>query len=213
MKLTGLLAEVVVELIRGIYARKGYVFFDANKTLNLNIVGVRRDTNVPNRFDDVIMVICRNGLGEWEVYSYAATTDPGTFWLEHPQNSKGTAILVPGQYRGSHKIGKHRGHYRALVQAGPVKVWRDSNRDDVLDFDGEEQDGLYGINIHRASSGHTSSKVEKWSAGCQVIASPVDFAELMALAGNAASRFGPRFTYTLLDEADLTDRLWSGNRG
>lgn len=210
MKLSGLLAETIVELFKGVYARKGYAFFDGGKGFNLNIIGVRRDTNVPNSFDDMIMVICRDGQGAWEVYSYVATTDPGTYWLEHPQNVKGTAILIPGQYRGSHMIGKHKGQYAALVQCGPLKVWRDSDRDNELDFDGVEDEGLYGINIHRASSQHTSSKVDKWSAGCQVIASTVDFSELMAMVHGSAARYGPTFTYTLLDEADLTDAIRMG---
>jgi len=212
MKLTGLMAEVLIDLIRDVYARRGYVFFDGGKALNLNIIGVRRDTNIPNRFDDAIVVIFRDESGCWQFYSYPATTDPGTYWLEHPMNVKGTAIMVPGQYRGSYKIGKHKGQYAALVQVGPIRVWRDGNRDNKLDMGGPEEPGLSGINIHRASSGHTSSRVERWSAGCQVLASPVDFAEMMAHAHKSMATFGPRFTYTLLDGADLTDRLWRDNR-
>ena len=44
-------------------------------------------------------------------------------------NVKGTAILVPGQYRGAYKIGFHKGKYKALVQAKPVKLYIDNDKD------------------------------------------------------------------------------------
>jgi hypothetical protein len=44
-------------------------------------------------------------------------------------NPKGAAILVPGQYCGSHAIGLHQGKYRALRQVKPLPVYRDSNKD------------------------------------------------------------------------------------
>ena len=62
-----------------------------------------------------------------------------------------------------------------------VKVWRDNNKDNILDWEGEIYTGeKFGINIHRA--GVRSEIVGGWSAGCQVIANIKDFKRMMALA-------------------------------
>jgi len=115
-------------------------------------------------------------------------------------NVSGTAILVPGQYRGVYKIGKHRGQYEALVQlGGRVKVYRDRNKDEVLDMNPDTADeGYFGINIHKA--GTQSTEVNKWSAGCQVFANEYDFRQFMNLVKRSAELWGETFTYTLVDE-------------
>ncbi|MEI2737870.1 MAG: hypothetical protein V9F01_03695 [Chitinophagaceae bacterium] len=61
---------------------------------------------------------------------FRATTDPGNYWLKTFMNRNGTAILKPGQYKHSHRIGVHRGKYQALVQQNPVTVLRDDNAND-----------------------------------------------------------------------------------
>ena len=56
----------------------------------------------------------------------------------------GTAILVPDQYRGVYKIDTHGGkrRYTALCQRlGPVKIWRDNNRDRIPDYEGPIHEG------------------------------------------------------------------------
>ena len=41
--------------------------------------------------------------GKWKFFCFEATTDPGDNWMDNPMvREKGTAILKPGQYRGSH---------------------------------------------------------------------------------------------------------------
>ena len=76
--------------------------------------------------------------------------------------------------------------------------WRDSNKDDVLDMDGELYQG-HGINIHRASQWNATQNVEKYSAGCSVIQSPEDFAVLIEAAKQQVSVNGwDTFSYTLL---------------
>ena len=137
--------------------------------------------------------------------SYVATTDPGKKYLRRPINVDGAAILVPGQYRGVYHIGMHRGKYEALCQRGAtVKVYRDDNRDDILDHEASEIDeGWYGINIHRAHPIREMERVNGYSAGCQVFASPTDFNEFMQTIRRSQKEFGDSFTYTLIDEADL----------
>jgi len=181
----------------------GYAVFEGRD--NINIVGIRARQGRPNTFDDRLIVVEQRFWQSvkppsWTIRDWPATTDPGLYWLQEPMNVKGTAILVPDQYRGAWVIGAHKGKYEALVQDKPVKVWRDQNRDDKLDTDGPVDEGLFGINIHRANDAHPSPEVNKWSAGCQVFQSPVDFAEFMMIVNRSAMKFGRRFTYTLLDE-------------
>lgn len=113
-------------------------------------------------------------------------------------NSAGTAILMPGQYRGSHKLGLHRGKYEALVQKHPVRVYRDSNKDNKYDMNpAKAQTGLFGINIHKA--GQNSTWVDNWSAGCQVFKKSNDFADFISIVKKAIKIHGNSFTYTLFD--------------
>ena len=137
--------------------------------------------------------------------AWPATCDPGTYWLESPMRADGTAILIPGQYRSSWQLGLHKG-YEALVQCKPVKVWRDNNKDKIIDWGrSKAHKGMYGINIHKA--GAKSSRVDRWSAGCQVLSQAAHFADLMALAHKSAETYGDKFTYTLLEQA-VVEAIW-----
>ncbi len=186
---------------------KGYKWFE-NGNYNVNIVGIRNsDTKgeVTNRFDDKI-TLSYKVQGDWKFKIYDCTTDPGTHWVENVLNKDGVAILKPGQYRGSHIIRLHQGKYEALGQHKPVTVYRDNNRDDKYDLDETKtQTGLFGINIHRATklSGKKSTYVEKWSAGCQVIASNDDWHEFMDICRLARDTWGNSFTYTLIESDDI----------
>ena len=176
--------------------RAGYKVND--KPGELNIVGVRKDSTSPNTFNDTIYIFYKNESGNWEGFKTAATTDPGTYWLNNPMLPQGTAILRAGQY--DYKLGSHRG-YTAFNQAQPVTVIRDYNRDAILDFNnGTQESGYFGINIHRAGANATGQLVDKWSAGCQVIADPGDFNKLIELARAHVAKYGNSFNYTLLDE-------------
>ena len=158
----------------------GYKYFTGDN-YDVNIVGIRNsDTNgkVTNKFDDTITISYRDESGDWQYHEYNCTTDPGDNWMDNPMLEKGCAVLKPGQYRGSHKLRLHQGKYLALGQKKPVTVYRDRNKNDKYDFDESTLDtGLFGINIHRATAleGKTSTYVNKWSAGCQVIASNDDW--------------------------------------
>ena len=197
-----LFAKTVLDVIKS----KGYATFEDRHPFDLNVFGVRSSSTTPNAFDDLVGVVYRDASLEWQLEYWNATTDPGLYYLEHPMRTEGTAILVPGQYRGVYKLDYHRGKYIALCQrSGRVKVYRDNNRDDVLDWNGDTSSGMYGINIHRASARGTSTSVDRWSAGCQVIANPDDFDRLIALA-RTQIEYHPtwsKFTYTLLEEADF----------
>ena len=198
------------EQIEKTITSKGYKWFSDsnNKGYDVNIVGVRNSdtkSKVTNKFDDKITVSYKVD-GEWQFKAYNCTTDPGTHWVENIMNEDGVAILKPGQYRSSHIIRKHQGKYDALGQQKPVKVYRDNNRDDSYDLLEENvHEGIYGINIHRATKyeGKTSSQIDRWSAGCQVIASNDDWHEFMDIMYKAKEIWGNSFTYTLIESKDI----------
>lgn len=170
------------------------------KPYQLNMVGFRANRTKANRFDDTFVVFFKNRYGFWEQIKYACTTDAGTFWLENPMLSKGTAILQAGQYVDAYQLGHHRAKYKAFVQRGQVKIRRDYDRNATLDFlNGEVLNGYYGINIHRATSNGTSKRVDEYSAGCQVLANSNDFSELISFGERHENLYGNSFTYGLID--------------
>lgn len=180
----------------------------------LNIWGIRSNSRNDNTFNDVINVFWLNQDDVWALVRFAATTDPGLYWRLHPMHRMGTAILKPGQYVDCWQRGNHHG-YPALIQCKPITVYRDANGDNVLDIDSPkiiEHEGMFGINIHRASEKGQSVQVDKWSAGCQVLQNKPNFREegpltfnfdwdyFMYLVELSAKK---AFSYTLIEENDL----------
>lgn len=170
--------------------------------LNVTLVGIRSNDTKSNSFNDLLCVIYEKD-GKQVMAQYSCTTDPGTYYRLNPINVNGTAILKPGHYRSCWKIGAHKGMYEALVQHKRMTVYRDSNRDKKLDTDASEETGVFGLNLHKASFSGYSLQVDKWSAGCQVLASSADYSELMDLLKQSANQYGESFSYTLLTESQL----------
>lgn len=181
---------------------KGYAWFEGIKDYDLNIVGVRNSSTgnaVTNVFDDVITVSYKvNGI--WAYNEWTNTTDPGIKGVKEFHNASGVARLVEGQYRSSHTLGLHQGKYEALKQQKPVKVYRDANKDMTYD-ESKIQEGIFGINIHKA--GIDSTYVENWSEGCQVFKRAADFEHFMEICRSAAKIHGASFTYTLIESKDI----------
>ena len=189
---------------------KGYKWFEdaSNKGYDVNIVGVRNNETkgrVTNAFDDHITISYKID-GEWYFECFKCTTDPGSHWVKNIMREDCVAILKPGQYRGSHKLRLHQGKYMALGQQKPVKVYRDNNLDNKYDLNESSlEEGIFGINIHRATgrTGGTSTRVDKWSAGCQVIANNDDWHCFLDICMTAREIWGNSFTYTLIESKDI----------
>ena len=190
------------EQIEAAVKAKGYAWFEGAKDFDVNIVGVRNSATgqkVTNAFDDHLTVSYKEG-GEWKFHSWPATTDPGKKGVMEYHNAAGVARLVEGQYRGSHTLGLHQGKYEALKQQKPVKVYRDADKD--MEYDENKiQEGIFGINIHKA--GADSTYVENWSEGCQVFKKAADFESFMVICRKSAAIHGKSFTYTLIESKDL----------
>ncbi len=198
----------MIRLLLSILKQKGYRVYE--RPYQLNLVGLRSSATAAGKFDDYLSLFFKNREGKWVLGIYKITTDPGTYWLKHPMNVDGTAILKEGQYVDAYKIGLHKGQYTALVQAKPVTILRDYDRNAVLNFkSAAESSGLFGINIHRAQMNGSTASVGKWSAGCQVFERAKDFEQFMALCEMHRNYYGNRFTYTLLDFREAKRKLWS----
>lgn len=197
------------EQIQAASQRLGHKYFSKG-ILNVNIIGIRNSNTggrVTNKFDDTMTISYIDWNMDWQYREYDCTTDPGDDHVDNPMMEKGVAILKPGQYPKSHKIRLHAGKYEALGQQNNVKVYRDANKDGVYDYNEDTVDeGIFGINIHRATalSGKTSTYIDKWSAGCQVIASNDDWHEFLNICQEARSEWGNNFTYTLIESKDIS---------
>lgn len=180
--------------------KKQYSFYE-NGDYNLNIIGIRTVSDqIDNLFDDTLFLAYKVE-DRFNVQQFDCTTQPGAYYMKNPMNKLGSAILVPGQYKGAYTIGLHQGKYEALRQSGLLKIYRDNDRDTTYDYENITDSVNDGINIHKA--GRASKKIDNWSAGCQVLAYSADFDILMGLAKRSAKLYGPKFTYTLLLSTDI----------
>lgn len=191
--ITGIVVPNADKLARA-YQARGYPLG------NFNVFGIRNSDVQSNGFNDVVGVLYRAADSDpWLRPFWHATTDPGLYYREHPMNVHGTAMLKPGHYAKAFRIGEHKGQ-PALVQNAPLTVYRDNNRNKTIDVSRDATEtGMFGIDIHRANPVRESVQVDKWSAGCQVVANPHDFAALLRLC---IERGGP-FDYTLWLESDF----------
>jgi hypothetical protein len=189
------------------FEEKGYAFF--TKPYDLNIFGVRSDNKIGGSFDDLVGIAYTDNSNTERLFLAEATTDPSDKWLFKPLHPKGTAIMLPGQYRRAYKIGIHgrtwaSGGYKALEQINLMRYVRDNNQDNVLDIHGAPFLDNLKTNIHRASKWEIVDKIGSYSAGCQVIQDPVDFELFISLCEDQVSHgLGNKFTYTLLEQYDF----------
>lgn len=175
-----------IDELKNEFAKLGYTWYP------FMLVGIRSNANIPNEFDDLVGVVEGDKIS-W----YTATTNPGTHWLKNLLNPKGAALLKPGQWVDSWKVGMHQGKYEALTQVKSITVYRDSNKNLIAEESSVEDTGLFGINIHRANPNGISKFIDKWSAGCQVLNNSTEFAELLNKCKSSGLK---SFTYTLLKE-------------
>lgn len=215
-------------------ARGFGIFYDGlNKPYNLNIWGVRSNNQHSGKFDDKLFIWTTGIFQEYDV-----TVDPSDIYLLNPIHKLGTAIIKPEQYIGVWKKGfhKNRKDHPALVQKKPITVFRDFNKDTILDFntikDAEEiykgnglveyfkdgklvfrkHTGLFGINCHRASKWKILEKIGLYSAGCVVHQDPFRYKdEFLFTIDNAIKHWGNSFTFTLITERNFKDFIYGKN--
>jgi len=203
------ISKITTKVLMDSYQKMKYPTVDESKGFNLNIMGIRTADIDSNDFNDWIILWNRAGFLE----KFKATTDPGLYWRLNPMNVKGTGILCTGYYVACWSLGLHQGKYEALVQLSKVKAYRDNNKDKKIDRKKESlEEGIFGMNLHKA--GLNSTKVDKWSAMCQVLANcstrrpgfanPVwDWDYLLSVLKKTTSRVENKFDYALFLESEL----------
>jgi hypothetical protein len=196
--------------IKKVIGEKGYKFFI--KPHSINIIGIRVDESL-NTFNDTLCVLYYDTDSVQHIFHFPCTTKAGKHWLLNPWTSRGTAILLEGQYRNAYKIGVHNRSrpsrsYTAFEQASNMLYVRDNDRDLVHDYSGISFSALLKTNIHRSSVSGWSKFVDKWSAGCQVVTGKYDsnttnWEKLLSLGKKSSTIYGNSFTYTLLNKCDF----------
>ncbi len=182
--------KYTIEELKAEFHKNGYAWFD------FHLIGVRSRANIPNKFDDMFALVSGNNI-----YWYPCTTNPGTYYLLNLMNPKGAAMVKPGQYVNSWKLGLHKGQYPALVQVKPITVYRDADKDAIAEETPTTETGLFGIDIHRANPSFISQLVDKWSAGCTVLNNPADFDAMLSMCKHSQMLTKNEFfSYTILRE-------------
>jgi hypothetical protein len=194
--------KITIEQLKSAMKNAGHKLFNRGD-YNLNLIGIRSRDTKANTFNDLLCVLFKCA-GQEVLLMFACTTDPGVYYRNHPLNVNGTAVLVPGQHKNMWQLGRHQGKYPALVQRGEVTVYRDGDKNDELDItDCIKDTGYFGINCHRASEKGIAENVGRFSAGCQVVQHPNEYAILINLCRLAQEQHGNNFTYTLLTQQQL----------
>jgi len=164
-----------------------------------------RNLKEPDEWNDSLYWFWINKAGKMTgKVTHNFTTEPGMTELNKPSNSKGVAILKEGFYPYMWKLGLHKGLYQALVQNYACSVYRDSNKDSVFNLKKETvEDGVFGINLHRAAQYSTVLKVGPYSAGCQVFRDTPTFnLMLVDILANIGLSGQITFPYCLIDNTD-----------
>ncbi len=200
--------EYKIEVIESTLRALGHKHFKYG-SYNLNLIAIRADNSISDRFDDLFILDFKDELGARHVFYMKCTTDPGKHWLLNPMNVKGCIITCPGQYREAFEIGTHRG-YEALRQCGDMEYVRDNNLDNILDFKLMKDPknrfwGKFFTNIHRASKNWLLRLIGKYSAGCCVLQDIEEFEDILMYycKKQVAAGKGRKFTYTLIEEKEV----------
>lgn len=182
----------------------------------LNIVyleGVDPDgsvnANQPNRFNDTRLLLSVREDGRPAIVAaWEATSEPGRHYTEiDPQSPLGAARIALGQHK-AWVVGMHKsntpGAHESLVQAEPLTVFRDFNKDYRREGD-QPQKGIFGINQHWGFD-LPFHDIGKASAGCLVGRTKHGHTQFMALV-KQDPRFhassGYRFLTTVLAGSKL----------
>ena len=119
----------------------------------------------------------------------------------------GLGILQPAQYINSYKLGyfPSSGKYKskALKSVGKQIAYRDSNWDSKKITFSSEEEGNFGMHLHRGFPGGVN--VNNWSEGCQVFASNNSLKSFISLMERHEQRNGNKFSYTLVTSEDYEE--------
>lgn len=173
-------------------AERGYPLFKGGKHPNLTLVLLRSLPGKPNSYDDLLCAL----YGEDSIECFRCTADPGRYYLNNPMRPSGTAILAHDQHiKAAFQAGTHRGLYPCLTQTRPLPVWRDGNKDGVVDYGGKIYVDSQGVQIH--AGGRVLENVDRFSAGCVAIFLE-DWPRFIELAMQSIRANGPTLSLSVI---------------
>jgi hypothetical protein len=137
------------------YKQMNFPLFENNsKDLNFNLFVYRALDDGSDMPNDIAGLLWKDLTGEWQLYTFTVTADPGIDGLLTPKNKDGTAIIKHDEYyKGVYALGIHaptnpKYKHMALRQIKPMKYWRDDNKDRKRDYSGRIWQGLFYTNFH-----------------------------------------------------------------
>lgn len=193
--------------IQAVYKKKGFRFFE-NGDYNVNIFGIRTSEIFTNKFDDIIGLAYKFENTKHTLI-IPGTTKPGLFGDGAVLNPRpeGVAIIIPGYYRSVWKFIDDYStwlNYPFFYQIGKFKIWRDNNKDTILDHINEKDAPSNGLNLHRMSWNNISGQyVNNWSEGCQGAEEP-EFKKLLPIIRKSVKVYGQVFSYALFNISDFS---------
>jgi hypothetical protein len=209
------------------------------RTHNLNIWAIRNNCNIAGKFDDVLIVFWGSSnnfnieifectVDPGELHLLSPINRKGTAIVKEGQ--------YRGLWqKGFHKRDVS---HPALVQRRPITIIRDFNRDNIIDLTPDnldeyklvqtklgdtitrtythsngskyiEEDGIFGINLHRAHRSLLARTVGLYSAGCIVVRDYNEFTNrLLPLINKGEINYGNSFTFTLINLKDLKNEKY-----
>jgi hypothetical protein len=192
-------AIVSASLFRGYTWHPGVL----RRSWDVYLCGIRMAAT-RDAWDDVLVALWLDDGGNRSGVAVRGTTDPG---VTSSPRSDGMAVLLEGQYRGSHRLGLHRNdpNRPALVQHGGIRIGRDARRGrDGEWVPGPPQSGM-GINIH-CPHRDRSAVVAAASEGCQVTWTRSGMEALLHPVRQQAARgMGAVVSYTLFPRIDIPE--------
>lgn len=150
------------------------------------ILGVRSNEDAADKYDDKFYLF----EGEKFITVTTGTTNPGKPILTGgfiKYNKEGAAVVKSDSwYYDIWSYGKHLNRMPALLQVGgPITVYRDGDKDDKAEEQGETETGYFGINFHAATWDEKfkgkQENIGGWSAGCQVVNDKQKHLEIVTL--------------------------------
>lgn len=161
-------------------------------------IGIQSKEDDFNEFDDKFYLF----KGEKFIRVMSGTTNAGKSALKGYDRLglSGAAVWKTNViYYDMYSPGKHKGKMDAWRQVKPIYYYRDSDKDDKAEQQGELHYGIIYANFHGATYDKTSRSVKKlingWSYGCQVVNDNEKYVKTMA------ETYTQKFiTYALLDE-------------
>ncbi len=169
--------------------------------------------NLPNRFNDTLVLFWIDGSDQRHVREFPANTDTGAYDFGYHNSSS----LRPNR-RYPYKNGWHRGYNALAMQLSSYPVRDDNNKNGHWDddrngwfapegADDHDRDGS-AHNIHMGSKNAPleTAAVGVWSAGCQVIPGMDNWLEFI---NNAWTGEGDNVDYFLIDVRDIAPEFWN----